>query len=140
MHRALSGHSFRGCEKSPLRRHSERSEESLLCFYREDLGAGTAETSVRFFLPSLTMSTEPNDRSKPPRATAAHGAHDASLYAFLARRSGGGEFAGGFQDLAGQIIHDVRFIARDGKVRDTQQLFFAIAQRLADGILNLWIG
>src|SRR5580704_3828805 len=51
-----------------------------------------------------------------------------------------GKFAGGFDDLARKIIRHVRIIARFDHVCGTEELLFAIAQRVANRLLYLRIG
>ena len=53
---------------------------------------------------------------------------------------GFGEFAGGFDHLLGQVVANAGFVAGDCQVCGTEQLLFAISQRVADSLLHLRIG
>src|SRR4029077_13229069 len=67
-----------------------------------------------------------------------------------ARRSGGvdcclrllfgGELAGGFDDLAGEIVHHAGFVASLGEIGGAEELLLAIAEHVADALLHLRIG
>ena len=53
---------------------------------------------------------------------------------------GGRKFACGFDNLARQIIRDVRLVARFDHIGRAEELFLAIAQRVANGLLHLRVG
>ena len=53
---------------------------------------------------------------------------------------GFGEFAGGFDDLLGEEIADAGVVACDGEIGGAKELLFAVAERVANGLLDLGIG
>src|SRR5208282_1570254 len=52
----------------------------------------------------------------------------------------GGDAAGGFQDLAGEIILDAGVFAGGGDEGGAEELFAAVAESAADGFLDLGVG
>src|SRR4029077_19290930 len=52
----------------------------------------------------------------------------------------GGKLAVRFQNLAGKIIGYTRVVACYREIRSAEQLFLAVAERVADGLLHLRIG
>ncbi len=114
--------------KNAFRRHSERSEESLL-------QQNANKRAIPHFADFVRNDESGVFQQAPSGLLRGLGRRGSRSRGFR----GVGQFAGGFDNLLGQVIRDMGFVPANGEIRGAQQLLLAIAQGVANGLLNLRI-